>query len=351
MKMALFLPNWVGDVVMATPAIRAIRNRYPSSRIVGLGRSYVRDVLAGSPWLDEFIPFNRGILGRDGLLAMVRRLRQERIDHVVLFPNSLRPALAAWLGGCRHRVGYSRYGRGPLLTDALQPSRDDRGRIPPHPILPAYNRLAEALGCSDVSSRMQLFTTPHDETVADKVWAQTGLAGSRGVVCLNPGAAFGSAKLWPAESFAALARDLVQRRRLGVLVLCGPAERDLARRVVHLAGLPEVWSLADFPVSIGLTKACIRRCDLLISTDSGPRHFGAAFGRPVVALFGPTWIDWTETFYGDEIKLQKSVPCGPCQQRVCPTDHQCMTTLTPAEVFAAAATLLDRNASRFRHAG
>jgi heptosyltransferase-2 len=250
-------------------------------------------------------------------------------------------------------VGYARYGRSLLLTDRLQPTRDGSGRIPPHPILPAYNRLAEAAGCVGVSMSMQLFTTPADDAVADEVWRKLDLGTAHPVVCLNPGAAYGAAKLWPAEYFATLAQLLVDRRRCRVLALCGPAERDLARRVVSLADRPGVASLADQPVSLGLTKACVRRCSLLVSTDSGPRHFAAAFGRPVVAIFGPTWIQWTDTCYGEEIQLQRKVPCGPCQLRTCPTDHRCMTTLMPDEVYQAATTLLDRAQSRegVRHAG
>jgi heptosyltransferase II len=86
----------------------------------------------------------------------------------------------------------------------------------------------------------------------------------------------------------------------------------------------------------------VRRADLLVTTDSGPRHFAAAFGTPVVTLFGPTHIAWTETYYSKAIHLQKQVPCGPCQRRVCPLDHRCMKELTPAEVFAAATALLKR---------
>src|SRR5207248_5111138 len=129
----------------------------------------------------------------------------------------------------------------------------------------------------------------------------------------------------------------------GVLVLCGPGERDLARQIVARARRPGVTSLADVPLSLGLTKACVRRADLLITTDSGPRHFAAAFDRPVVTLFGPTHIAWTETYHPKAIHLQKRVDCGPCQQRVCPLDHRCMRLLTPAEVFNAAVELLTRN--------
>jgi heptosyltransferase-2 len=111
-------------------------------------------------------------------------------------------------------------------------------------------------------------------------------------------------------------------------------------------------SLADRPASLGLTKACVHRLDLFVTTDSGPRHFAAAFDVPVVSLFGPTFIEWTETYYAKGINLQKKVPCGPCQLRVCPLDHRCMTELTPAEVLAAAHDLLTRfPARRRRHAG
>ena len=86
----------------------------------------------------------------------------------------------------------------------------------------------------------------------------------------------------------------------------------------------------------------MRRAELLVTTDSGPRHFAAAFNRPVVTLFGPTHIAWTETHHPLAVHLRKEVPCGPCQRRVCPLDHRCMRELTPAEVFAAALSVLDR---------
>jgi heptosyltransferase-2 len=126
----------------------------------------------------------------------------------------------------------------------------------------------------------------------------------------------------------------------------------MARQIVAAAGVPGVISLADVPLSLGLTMACIRRADLLVTTDSGPRHFAAAFGTPVVTLFGPTHIGWTETFFAKAVHLQKQVECGPCQKRVCPLDHKCMTLLGPDEVFAAAQDLLARfPPHRDRHAG
>jgi heptosyltransferase-2 len=143
-----------------------------------------------------------------------------------------------------------------------------------------------------------------------------------------------------------VARDLIDRRQSSILVLCGPKERDQARQIADATGRKEIATLADVPLSLGLLKACVRRSDLLITTDSGPRHFAAAFGRPVVTLFGPTHVAWTETYYAGAVHLQKQVDCGPCQKRVCPLDHRCMRGLTPAEVFAAAAELLARPSPR-----
>jgi heptosyltransferase-2 len=350
MRVAVFLPNWIGDAVMATPALRALRRHFAGAHFIGVLKPYVAGVLEGAPWLDELVFLDsRGPWSRRWPAA-ARALRRRPIDLAVLFPNSLRSALVAWLGGCRRRIGFARYGRSPLLTHRLAPVRDRRGRLTPSPVLDAYNRLALAAGCPRPSYRMELFTTPRDEAAADAVWAAARLGNYPEVVCLNPGAAFGSAKFWPTDHFARLARDLADWRGSGVLVLCGPAEREAARQVVERAAHPAVHSLADHPSSIGLTKACVRRCDLLVTTDSGPRHFGVAFDRPVVTLFGPTHVAWTETYHARSVHLQKRVPCGPCQLRTCPLDHRCMTELTPGEVLTAATDLLGRYPSGRRPA-
>jgi heptosyltransferase-2 len=341
-KIAIFLPNWVGDAVMATPALRALRQHFDGAHILGILKRYVAGALEGTPWLDEkaYIetngPWNRR------WPAIAARLYRERVDLAVLFPNSFRTALVAWLGRCRRRIGYRRYGRDLFLTDRLTPLRGPDGRLVASPVIDAYNRLAERAGCPWPGYRLELATTVSDEQAADSLWRQEGLDRCTEVVCLNPGGAFGSAKHWPAESFARLAQEITNRRGSGVLVLCGPAEEVLARRIVSLAGRHAVVSVAGRPLSLGLTKACVRRCDLLITTDSGPRHFAAAFDRPVVTLFGPTHIGWTETYFSKAAHLQRRVDCGPCQLRVCPLDHRCMKLLTPNEVFAAATDLLNR---------
>jgi len=153
----------------------------------------------------------------------------------------------AWLAGCRRRIGYDRGGRNFLLTEGLDAIRDARGRFLPSPIIDAYNRLVWAVGASP-NTEMELFTTPRDEAAADAVWHQTGLSDFREVVCLNPGAAFGAAKHWPVASFVRLAQSLVNQRGCGVLVLCGPAERELARQIALQARRPSVlrWPIIRF---------------------------------------------------------------------------------------------------------
>jgi heptosyltransferase-2 len=342
MNLAIFLPNWIGDVVMATPAIRALRQHFAGARVVGVCRPYVAGVVVGSPWFDEFQFLDRvGPWEQRWPLAALR-LRAKKIDVAVMFPNSFRSGLVAWLGGCKRRIGFHRDGRGWMLTDRLESVRDANGKFKPVPVIDDYNRLAMAAGCANPGHRMELFTTEADEIAADTVYDKFHMEPWDELICLNPGAAFGAAKYWPTDSFALLAQHLADQRNAKVIVLCGPSEREQARTIAKLANRPHVVSLANETLSLGLTKALIRRASLLVTTDSGPRHFAAAFGRPVVTLYGPTFIDWTRTYFDKEINLQKQVPCGPCQLRICPTDHVCMKTLTPQDVFTAAHQLLAR---------
>ena len=340
-RIALFLPNWIGDVVMATPAVRAVRERFPTAELVAVCKPYVSAILDGSPWFDRVILSDKKGPRPQRSFAVIKQLRQSRCDAAVLFSNSFRTALLARLGGCRQRIGFARYGRSPLLTDRLHAVRDETGGFKPMPIIDDYNRLVGPLGIGDVGHRLELFTTTADEVAAANVWQKHRLDRYPEVVGFNTGGAFGSAKQWPVDSFVQLARQLAERRGSAILVLCGPGERELARQITIQTSRPGVVSLADESLSLGLSKACVRRLDLLVTTDSGPRHFAAAFDRPVVTLFGPTFIDWTETYFPKAINLQKKVPCGPCQQRECPLDHACMRDLKVEDVLLAGVRLLD----------
>jgi heptosyltransferase-2 len=345
MKIALFLPNWIGDAVMATPALRALRKKFAQAEMVALLRPYVGDVLAGLNLIDRSIsldPPGRDREGRGGRL--IPRLKQERFDLVILFTNSLRTAWIAWRSGAKRRVGFARDGRGILLTDRLIP----KSRSMPNPVLDEYLRLAGHLGC-DVSDRQtEAAVLPHDEQELARFWQQYDPRfAADGVVCLNPGGAFGSSKHWPTENFAELARRIVDNLGRTVLVLCGPAERDEARQIVRQAARQRVVSFADFPTSIGLTKAAVRSAKLLVTTDSGPRHFARPFAVPVVTLFGPTHQAWSETDDPRAVPLQIKVDCGPCQRRQCPLiHHRCMRDLSIDRAYDAVISQFVRHGRR-----
>jgi len=341
MNVALFLPNWLGDLVMATPTLRALRQHYgPAARLVGIVRPHLTGLLAGTPWLDELWPFHaKSSDPAQRRWALVKRMRAERFDLAILLTNSLHTAALAWLGGARRRLGYRRSGRGWLLTDRLEPRRDGR-QFAVGPMVDYYLALAAAAGCPPESPRLELALTPAEQTAGDAAWQRLGL-GRQPVIVLNSSGAYGAAKLWPAEHFAGLARKLATQLDHDVLVLCGPQERDIARQIVRQADHPRVVSVADEPIGLGLSKACVARCRLMVSTDSGPRHLAGAFGKPVVTLFGPTSPLWVAnpTIRGRD--LQIALDCIPCAQRSCPLKHhRCMQELSVARVFAAVAELL-----------
>lgn len=342
MNIAVFCPSLIGDTVMATPTFRALRREFPKGKLTAILKPNVAPVLDGTTWFDEIIMFHSRAKQRDQRApALLSRLKADRPDAAVLLPNSPRTAWISWRAGIPRRVGYNRYGRGPLLTDRLRPPRDESGKLLPFPAVEYYLATAKALGCRDVGLQLELATTPADEAAADAASLALGIDPARPLLCLNNGGAFGPAKSWPNGYFAFLARRLANELGASVVMLCGPAERDAARAVARLAGHPQVFSLADQPMSIGLSKALVRRARLLITTDSGPRHFAAALGTPVVTLFGPTGISWTRTNFPHAAHLLHPVPCQPCQRPVCPLGHHnCMRKLTPDDVFRVVRRML-----------
>ena len=336
-RIVVFLPNWIGDAAMATPTLRALRTHYgPDAEIVGVARPHVEELLRGSGLVDRtwiHAPERRDFAHRPR--GFVWRLTRERADVSVHLTNDLTSACVAALGRVPTRAGYDRNRRGRLLTHALAPPHDGRAFLPVSAV-DYYLEIAYALGCAAESPRLQLATTDADEAAADAAWHSLGIDAHEPVLLLNSSGAFGAAKLWPDEHFAALARRVATELDHTVLLLCGPEERARAAAIAVSAAHPRVKSLADRPLGVGLTKACVRRARGLVSTDSGPRHVGAAFGIPVVAIFGPTDPAWSETRYAGEVKVRRDVPCGPCGARTCPEGHHaCMRELDVDVVLGA----------------
>ena len=336
MRLGVFLPNWIGDVVMATPALDSLRELAgPRGRVVGVMRPYVADVVDGLGLLDRHVFYkpdakDEALRGR----AVIDALREEQLDGVVLLTNSLRTAWLAYRSGAGERIGYERDGRSWLLSTRLRDPRR-RGRRPPRPQSDSPLTLAYAAGGAWRAPDLQLATTADDDRQADEAWARLGLATDLPVVVFNTGGAYGDAKSWPRKHFAELARRLVDEAPVSVLVNCGPGEREAAGQIAAAVDRRSVVSLGEVEdLPIGLSKAGIRRSSLLVTTDSGPRFFGIAFGKPVVSLFGPTDPAATRTHYAAEERLSLTLDCQFCWERSCPLGHhRCMQDLSVDRVL------------------
>ncbi|MEQ8837504.1 MAG: glycosyltransferase family 9 protein, partial [Lacipirellulaceae bacterium] len=343
---------------MATPAIRALRKLDPQGQFVGIMRPYVGQVLDGLPWFDDRIFWAKKSDKPELQWSQVKALlRAAKLDRIVLLTNSLRTAWMARQSGAPERIGTARDLRGLLLTTRVYEPKRGRsfgnyGRNRQEKLqLPAtdgYLQVATAAGCPPEPPTLELATTAADEQAADEAWIKLDLPSPDRVVVFNTGGAFGAAKDWPAEHFTDLARRIAREQDLHVLINCGPSEREVAQAIVDEASDSRVTSLApisDLP--IGLSKAIIRRSRLLVSTDSGPRFFGIAFGVPTVSLFGPTSTLWTRTYSNCETPLSLNLDCAPCMQRTCPLKHhRCMQDLSVDRVHTAVLDSLQKKSQR-----
>jgi heptosyltransferase-2 len=335
-------PNWVGDVVMCTPALRSIRQRFPAARIAVLIKPSLRQVLENFPYIDEIIEWepkgrHRGFRK---YLAFVRMLRQRCFDLGIAMTSSFSSAQLLFLAGIPVRIGYSRNGRGFLLTHTQKPLRK-KGRIIPVNKVEMDLGLCRLLGCTDLSTRTELGTSAVARGWVDAFYAQHHITPADFVVCVIPGATFGPSKCWKEEYFARVCDGLIARYGAKILVLPGPGELPIARRIIEYMKEKPV-DMDDVIVPLDVLIALISRCGLLLTNDTGPRHFGVAFDKPVVVIMGSTDARHTDCNLEKTVILQEKVDCGPCHLRVCPTDHRCMTLITPEKVLDAARDMIER---------
>ncbi len=338
------LPNWVGDVLLATPFLTALRAAAPRARVLLHGRKVALSVLAGEGLHDEALALGKPASGLGpavDLLREGRRVRRAfgRPDVAFLFPNSFSSALVARATGARERVGYALNGRSVLLTRAL-PARKE-GRLRPTPMVDYYLAMLLALGTPPpaVPRRPVLRPSPAAHERAAAYFARHGVdPRARPVWALNLGGSW-LTKRWIPEHAGRLA-NLLEARGITPLLLTGPDERDLARGAVAAAGRPLFG--ADEVVPLTDLTAVLSRCAALVTTDSGPRHFGIAAGIPVLVLIGSTHPGYTQVDYDRLALLCEEVECWPCHLKRCPIDFRCMTRLTPEKVMAAVDALLVR---------
>ena len=298
LRLLVVCPSWVGDVVMATPALRLIRSELPGAFIGGLVRPGLDELLAGSGLLDE-MHVDRAV-GVMGPKHVAGRIRPRRYDTAVLLSNSFSAALIARLAFIPRRVGYDRDARGLLLTDRLAPERRGvlgTGGFCPVSAVDYYLRAARAtLGdlAQPVPARLELGATSEQERSGAEVLARAGVGAGQKYAVLNPGGN-NPAKRWPAERFVAVGRHVWETRGWAVLVNGAPGEQELCAQIAAgiAAGGGRGASLVDAGVTLGALKPIVRGAGVMVTNDTGPRHIAAAMGTPVVTLFGPTDPRWT----------------------------------------------------------
>lgn len=323
-------PNWIGDAVMATPTLAALRAGLPGARITVLARSAVADVLVGHPAIDEVvIDEHRGAhAGWRGRLRLASEIRGRGFDAVLLLTNSFGSALVAALARVPVRLGYRTDGRGPLLTIARQ--------RPPQPMphmTVYYLGLLAAWGLVGDPKAVSLAVTAAERDAARRRLAEWGIGSDDRVVGINPGAAYGSAKCWPPDRFAAVAARLV-RDGAAVVALGAASERGLGETVV--AGLGRRAVNAAGLTTVREAMVLMTCCRHVVTNDSGPMHLAAALGVPVTAVFGPTDPGATSPVGERVVILQRAVDCAPCRYRDCPIDHRCMSAVSVDEVYQSA---------------
>ena len=326
--------NWVGDAVMSLPALRALRQRFPEARISILAKPWVADLYRRESFCDELIPLTALTL-LDKCKA-ARGLRPKAFDTAILLQNAFEAAAIAYLAGIPERIGYARDGRGFLLTRSIPVPLS--GEIPRHESF-YYLELLRRAGILEqmpVNDFIRLESAPAARTAGLERFGQLGLGDI--VIGVSPGAAYGTAKRWLPERFAASANQIAGELGAAVAIFGSKDERDLCASVAQLITRPVKnfageTTLAEF---IDLAAAC----RAYLTNDSGAMHIASALGVPTVAVFGAT-DDQTTGPTGPLAKVvREQVECSPCLKRECPIDHRCMTRVSAARVAETALDLL-----------
>ena len=335
MRIMIRATNWVGDAVMAMPALRAVRARFPDAQIFIVARPYVADLYRGQNLCDELIPYeskgiHKGWQGREELAAS---LRLRRFDAALLLQNAFDAAWLAWRARIPKRIGYARDGRSLLLTDAIA--------VPKPPEIPAHEKfyylelLKRAAWIDRYEDQQQIsLSVPDAETHrAKQTLADAGARPDALRIAVGAGASYGSAKCWPPDRFAQALNEVVRQRDADIVLFGTPQEsavsaaitKDLCRPPIDLTGKT---SMTELP-------ALLSQCHVFLGNDSGAMHVAAAVGLPVVAVFGPTDPEGTAPVTTRLTIVQQKPYCSPCFLRRCPTDHRCMLAVSPSMVVEA----------------
>ncbi len=336
-KILIWLPSPLGDAVLSTPALRAIREKYKDSEITFFGSSVNKQVLSPSPFFDKWLEIQTSSPFKNAKL-----FKERKFDTAVLFKNSWGSAFAVFLAGIPSRVGYSREMRGIFLNKKLHPPKKFFGKFKPESMVNYYSAIAEKLGAGQNSRNLEVFVDKEAGKRTNEKYPEL-FNSERPLFIFVPGGAFGPSKLWPAERFSELADLLIEYYDANILISVAPseAEKNIADKICRYSRY-DLFNLSDNPLDLQELKAMISRADLVVSNDTGPRHIAIALGRKVVTLFGPNDPAWTDTKYEKEKQIIGKVDCNYCQKPVCPEPpRKCMEAISVDMVFKAAEELLN----------
>jgi len=299
MKIVVRCSNWLGDVLMNTPALRALRGEFPSAHIAAIARRAGVEVLSSSGLVDEVFPVERGRWER------IRWLRREKFHTGILLTNSFSSALDFWLGGVAQRVGYARDGRTSLLTHRLRAEESNLHRVD------YFGKIVEALGARLAGVEYEFRIKEEGRQAAEDFLRKEGIGGEE-YICIHAGGSK-EPRRWHMERFCEVARYFATRR-LPVLALGAGEERELVRELGERAG-----AVPCLDLDIHALAGIIERAKILICNDSGPMHLAIAVGTPVVAIFGSSSPHVTGPHphlsgYEYEV-LWAGFPCSPCRER------------------------------------
>ena len=330
-KILVRAPNWVGDGVMAIPAIAAVRAHFKGAEIVLLAKPVVASLFLHHPDIDRIITYEERYAGPIGFLSLAADLRKERFDLAVLLKNAFESALLVTLAGIPKRVGFNTDSRGLLLTSAL-PIED----APVHQ-REAYLHIVRQMGADAPARSPYLVLTEEERRKGEACLALTEGAF---VVGISPGTAKGPAKAWLPDRFAAVSDQLAETFGAKILLLGGPNDLSTGTAVLQTMKSNAVNFIGK--LSLREMMAVISLCDLCISNDSGPTHIASALGVPQVAIYGPRPPAFS--FPGGPLDSMAYHPvnCSPCDFCVCPVNHHCMTAVSVEEVFNLASAVIKK---------
>jgi len=336
-EILVWLPSPMGDAILCTPALRAIRRQFQSSNIWFFANPVVRRVLSPGNFNDEWIQQQS-----KNPFVIAKTLKEHNFTHAILFKNSFASALAVYLARIPFRIGYAREGRSFFLTDKLDPLKLPDGRFEPVSMVDYYIEIASKLGADTANRDLELLINPEgSKGIRTKLPEVFSCAGP--VVILVPGGAYGPSKFWSAGRFAQTADWLIDNYDATVIlsVASNSIERQIAEEICALSK-HKLVSLTEKPVNLGELKALFSIADLVIGNDTGPRHIAIALQRKVITLLGPNNPAWTDTNYENEVQIVGNVPCAPCTRPICEkTQHLCMQAITVKMVCDAAEGLLE----------